>query len=77
VRAAVRLLAGADAVVTDCLHGHVLATLLGRPQVLLPERSGKLRALHETWTRDLPFVRSADDLGAAVALARGLSAGAS
>lgn len=49
-----RLFSGARAVVTDRLHGHVLCTLLGIPNVLLPDAFGKNRGLYETWTRHLP-----------------------
>lgn len=58
--AGLRLLRGRPAVVTDRLHGHVLALLLGIPNVLLPDAFGKTRALHETWTRHLPGSAFAD-----------------
>ena len=41
-------------VVTDRLHGHVLAHLIGRPHVIVDDRYGKIRALHETWLADDP-----------------------
>lgn len=41
-------------VVTDRLHGHVLAYLIGRPHVVVDDRYGKIRALHETWLADDP-----------------------
>ena len=41
-------------VVTDRLHGHVLAHLIGRPHVVVDDRYGKIRALHETWLADDP-----------------------
>ncbi|MBL9085520.1 MAG: polysaccharide pyruvyl transferase family protein [Planctomycetia bacterium] len=44
------LLASARVVVTDRLHGSLLAMLLGRPVVVLPDRHGKLRSFHHTWT---------------------------
>ncbi len=70
--AARRLVAGSGVVVTDRVHGHVLATLLSKPQVLLPERTGKLAALHAAWTRDVPNIRVARDLPEALELARTL-----
>jgi len=52
--AGLRLFSQARAVVTDRLHGHVLSTLLGIPNVLLPDAYGKNRGLYESWTRSLP-----------------------
>ncbi len=49
-----RLFSRARAVVTDRLHGHVLSTLLGIPNVLLPDAFGKNRGLYDAWTRHLP-----------------------
>lgn len=49
VRRGVALLARGRTVVTDRLHGHVLAHLMGRPHVVVDDRFGKIRALHETW----------------------------
>ena len=63
------LLASGRAVVTDRLHGHVLCVLLGIPHVLLDNRYGKNRALHEAWTRDVPCVRWAERDADAVARA--------
>lgn len=45
---------GAGAVITDRLHGHVLCTLMGIPNVLLPDAHGKNRGLYVTWTQHLP-----------------------
>lgn len=44
-------------IVTDRLHGSILALLLGRRVVVLPDRHGKLRAFHATWTSACPDVR--------------------
>lgn len=55
-----RLLGGGRAVITDRLHGHILAALLGVPHVLLEDRHGKLAGFHETWTCMLPGVRVAN-----------------
>lgn len=52
--AGLRLVSRAHAVVTDRLHGHVLSTLLGIPNVLLPDAFGKNRGLYESWTHSLP-----------------------
>lgn len=50
----ISVFAGAGSVITDRLHGHVLCTLMGIPNVLLPDAHGKNRGLYETWTRHLP-----------------------
>ena len=47
--------------VTDRLHGHILATLLGVPHVLLDNADQKLSAFHNTWTRGLRSCRLADN----------------
>ena len=62
-----RLFCGARAVVTDRLHGHVLSTLLGIPNVLLPDAFGKNRGLYETWTHHLPGCAFADTPAQALA----------
>lgn len=54
-----RMLGSGSVVVTDRLHGHILAALLGLPQVVLDSRFGKVLDYHATWTADLPHVRSA------------------
>lgn len=41
--------------VTDRLHGHILATLCGIEHVLVDDRYGKVRAFWEAWTRDAPM----------------------
>lgn len=37
---------------TDRLHGHVLATLMGIPHVVVDSGYGKLTRFHEAWTAD-------------------------
>jgi exopolysaccharide biosynthesis predicted pyruvyltransferase EpsI len=56
--------------VTDRLHGHILALLLGRPHVLLDDRHGKVRGFWERWTVDSPITRWAPDLESGLELAR-------
>lgn len=70
VRAGVNLLSGAPAVVTDRLHGHILATLCGRPNVLLDNSTGKVRSYHGTWTHASPLVHWAETREEAWRLAR-------
>jgi len=50
---AVRLLSMGERLVTDRLHGHVLATLLGVPHIVVNDRFGKVEALWSTWTSHL------------------------
>lgn len=42
-------------VITDRLHGHLFALLLGIPHCLLPNSNGKIRAFYETWTQKSPL----------------------
>lgn len=49
LRRGVSLLGRARYIVTDRLHGHVLSYLLGRPHVVVDDRYGKIRALHDSW----------------------------
>jgi exopolysaccharide biosynthesis predicted pyruvyltransferase EpsI len=74
VAAGSALLSSAGAVVTDRLHGHILALLCGVPHVLTDNRTGKVRRFHDAWTRDAALVRWADDPRAALALAAELAA---
>lgn len=50
VNTAIRHLGRYAVVVTDRLHAHIFATLLGIPQVLVDTRDRKLSAFYETWT---------------------------
>jgi pyruvyl transferase EpsO len=68
------LLASSRAVLTDRLHGHILSVLLGIPQFLLDNSTGKVRNFYETWTSGLPLVRWCNTPGEALALARAATA---
>ena len=46
----VALLGKAKAIVTDRLHGHILATLIGRPHVALDNSYGKISRFASTWS---------------------------
>jgi pyruvyl transferase EpsO len=59
-------------VVTDRLHGHILALLLGIPHVVLDNSYGKLHHFIRTWTHASPLVRMAAAPDEATALAREL-----
>jgi pyruvyl transferase EpsO len=80
VELATRTLASGRVVVTDRLHGHVLATLAAIPNVVLDSASGKSRATYATWTSPCAIVRRADDveaaLGRAAELLNGVAAAA-
>jgi exopolysaccharide biosynthesis predicted pyruvyltransferase EpsI len=74
VMAGASLLSSARVVVTDRLHGHILALLCGLPHVLCDSRTGKVRNFYETWTRPSPLAHWAGDPDAALATARRLVA---
>lgn len=57
VRFGLSLLGRGRAVVTDRLHGYILATLLGKPRFFFDTLDGKLRAFHRTWLADDPDSR--------------------
>ena len=52
LRAGLHLLGAGELLVTDRLHGHIVALLAGVPQVLLDNSYGKLRGFWEAWTHD-------------------------
>lgn len=72
LRRALRTLGRARAVITDRLHGHILALLLGVPHVLLRDAHGKLDSFYRTWTSDFEDVRQAETTEEAAALARAM-----
>jgi pyruvyl transferase EpsO len=49
------------ALVTDRLHAHLLATMLGIPSVLRPNSYDKNKSFHETWLSDIPRSRFVED----------------
>jgi exopolysaccharide biosynthesis predicted pyruvyltransferase EpsI len=70
LRHAVQLLSTGERLVTDRLHGHVLATLLGIPHIVVNDRFGKIEALWSTWTSQLGVGEFAPDWGVAMDRAR-------
>ncbi len=74
VRRGLDLLCTGQVVVTNTLHGHVLATLLGIPNVVLDNSYGKVSGIVEAWTAGLPGVHRAADGAEALTIARGLVA---
>lgn len=47
-------------VVTDRLHGFILAMLIGRPRLVFDSYDGKIHAFHRTWLADDPDARVVD-----------------
>ena len=73
------MLSAGRVVLTDRLHGHILALQLGIPHVTTEDGEGELRSTLEEWTGAAEVVHweesPAAGLEAAVALARGAPAG--
>ena len=59
------MLAQAEFVITDRLHGHIMCTLMGIPHVLMDSKLKKNLFLHDTWTKDCDCVRIADNFAEA------------
>jgi pyruvyl transferase EpsO len=74
VRIALEMIAEGRVLVTDRFHGHLLACLMGIPNVLLDNSYGKNRGLFETWTNRYEIAQFADDPATARELARSLGA---
>jgi len=64
-----RLLSRGERIVTDRLHGHLLATLLGIPHVVLDNDYGKIAAYRAAWPLPEPAVTTATTLDEAMARA--------
>ncbi|GFS26846.1 triose phosphate/phosphate translocator, chloroplastic [Elysia marginata] len=56
-------------VITDRVHGHILATLLDIPHVMLDNEHKKLSNYHRTWNKGLKNVRITDKPAEALAMA--------
>jgi exopolysaccharide biosynthesis predicted pyruvyltransferase EpsI len=72
VAIAADMVAEGRVLVTDRFHGHVLACLMGIPNVLLDNSYGKNRGLFETWTHRYEIARFAASPDEARELARTL-----
>ena len=59
-------------VVTDRLHGHLLALLMGTPHVVLDNSIGKVGAYIATWTHSTTLTHPADDSERALLQAKAL-----
>lgn len=68
-----RELARGRVVVTDRLHGLILALLMGIPVVAVDNVNGKVRSFVDTWLGGVPTVHLADTHEAALGLARKLA----
>ena len=68
-----RLLARGRVVVTDRLHGHILADLLGIPHVTLDNEYGKIAAYLDAWPAPDATVRTATTMDHALVLAERLA----
>lgn len=68
-----RLLSSGRVVITDRLHAHVLALMLGIPHIALDNSYGKVHSTVETWTGVSPLVHRADSASQAAALAERLA----
>jgi pyruvyl transferase EpsO len=71
----VTLLQSARVVVTDRLHGHILALLLGIPHVILDNSYGKVHNFAAQWTSESALVHFASTPAQAASVARTLAAG--
>lgn len=48
-------------IITNRLHGHIMAVLLGIPNILLPNSYHKNEALYQEWTFQIPYARLVTD----------------
>jgi exopolysaccharide biosynthesis predicted pyruvyltransferase EpsI len=69
LRYALGLLSSAEVVVSDRLHGHILSTIAGIPNVLYADKNRKNISFFKTWSAGLPHVWWADSLAEALELA--------
>ncbi|HEU4829535.1 MAG TPA: polysaccharide pyruvyl transferase family protein, partial [Gemmatimonadales bacterium] len=64
VRRGVGILSRGRGVITDRLHAHILSLMAGIPHCVLDNNYGKVKAVYETWTRDVgpvAWCESADE----------------
>jgi exopolysaccharide biosynthesis predicted pyruvyltransferase EpsI len=65
-----QMLASADLVITDRLHGHIMSTIIGTPHVIMDSKLKKNLYFHDTWTKDCACTRVAESIDDALAIAR-------
>jgi exopolysaccharide biosynthesis predicted pyruvyltransferase EpsI len=63
------LLASAEIVITDRLHGHIMSTVLGVPHIVMDSALGKNLDFVNTWTKGCKCARVARDLDEAMKIA--------
>lgn len=68
---AAKFISSGKLAVVDRLHGHILATLLGVPHILIDNSIGKLSAYHGTWTKGCGLGQLAESTGQAEDMAKG------
>lgn len=61
-----RMLASARRVITDRLHAHILALMMGIPNIAVDGPGGKIARFLDAWTGDIPSVGIAPDLRTAL-----------
>lgn len=74
VRRGLGQLSAGRAIITDRLHGHILSTLLGRPQALLDNSYGKLGRFLDAFSGSTPLTHRATSLKEAAEWARAAAA---
>jgi pyruvyl transferase EpsO len=65
-----RILGAGHFIITDRLHGHILAILMGIPHAVLDNVYGKVRRFHDCWTRTSKLAEWCDTEEEAIARAR-------
>lgn len=70
---ATAMISAGRVLVSDRFHGHLLACLMGIPNVLLDNSYGKNRGLYETWTHRYEIARFAPDAATARDLVESLT----
>lgn len=70
VQRGMRILGGGAYVMTDRLHGHILAILMGIPHAVLDNVYGKVRRFHACWTSGSRLAEWCDTESQALARAR-------
>lgn len=73
LKRAVDTLSRGRVVITDRLHGHILSSMLGIPNVVLDNSYGKNRRFYNTWSRDDPTSRFCHDPSEVVPAAQKLA----
>lgn len=72
VRRGLAILTSSQVLITDKLHGHVMAVLAGIPHVVLDNSYGKVSGAYQTWTHESTVAHWAQNASEAVAIAGAL-----